>query len=73
MQVRLHRHQEFTGTSNVGKACAFLQRPSHKFTSLRDVAFITVNKGSASSSLNNYTLGNRQRYRCWPGNVRWGV
>eukprot|EP00965_Chrysotila_dentata_P086572 2858520-Pleurochrysis_carterae.AAC.1 len=35
MQVRLHRHQEFTGTSDVGQACAFLQRPSHKFTSLR--------------------------------------
>eukprot|EP00965_Chrysotila_dentata_P130392 4311516-Pleurochrysis_carterae.AAC.3 len=23
--------------------------------------------------LNKYTVGNRQRYRCWPGNLRLGV
>eukprot|EP00965_Chrysotila_dentata_P258269 6213167-Pleurochrysis_carterae.AAC.1 len=26
-----------------------------------------------AAALNMYTGGNRQRYRCWPGNVRWGV
>eukprot|EP00965_Chrysotila_dentata_P079149 2609960-Pleurochrysis_carterae.AAC.1 len=25
------------------------------------------------TALNMYTVGNRQRYRCLPGNVRWGV
>eukprot|EP00965_Chrysotila_dentata_P080297 2649223-Pleurochrysis_carterae.AAC.1 len=35
MQVRLHRHQEITGTGGVGQACAFLQQSSHEFSSLR--------------------------------------
>eukprot|EP00965_Chrysotila_dentata_P062015 2055013-Pleurochrysis_carterae.AAC.1 len=25
-------------------------------------------RGARGGTLNNYTVGNRQRYRCWPGN-----